>query len=139
MKSLILDNPVFNVKGQGSEMLEVTLELGLACVGQRSLRGYRVDNKKGIILYWTDADQDDFQHFGSNDDIQAIVNRILEEVEQLEFELTEDDDEHSDLEMDDEDISNNFGWRIYTESWGHIERDWKACLAVVPSYLWLGK
>lgn len=139
MDSLILDNPVFNVKGQGKKMLKKTIELGLACVGHSSLAGYRVDNKKGIILYWTKVEKDDFQPFESDKDLKEITKTVLSQIENLEIVLDEENDEFSDLELDDGDVGSDFGWRVYTEQWGRIEGDWQACLAVVPSFLWIGK
>lgn len=38
----------------------------------------------------------------------------------------------------DHDGSNEIGWRVYTEDWGHVEGDWN-CIAIKPAYLWYGK
>ena len=37
------------------------------------------------------------------------------------------------------DGSNEAGWRVYCEDWGHVANESSAFCAVKPVYLWLGK
>lgn len=139
MDSLILDNPVFNVKGQGKEMLLEALKLGIACVGHSSFEGYRIDDKHGIVLYWTGSDKEGYQKFMLPSKPEDITDQVFQAVSNIEVEIDEKD-EHWDRKItDDYDIDNDLGWRLYTERWGHIDEEWQACLAIVPSYLWTSK
>lgn len=139
LDSLILDNPVFNVKGQGKEMLLKTMELGVACVGNYKLTGFTVDNKKGIILYWSDSDKKDYQQFVEPGEPKDIIDQIFDAIYSFNLALEKEDDEFWDLPINDYEVGNSLGWRMYTEQWGQIGDDWRACLAIVPSYLWIGK
>ncbi|PLS19607.1 hypothetical protein CVD28_04100 [Bacillus sp. M6-12] len=139
MESLILDNPVFNVKGQGKDMLLKTLELGIACVGYHKFSGFRLDDKKGIVLYWTDTEKEGYQKFMLESEPKDIVDQVFEAVSHFKLKLEKNEDEFWDLPIDDCEVGNDLGWRVYTEQWGHIDEDWQPCLAIVPSYLWIGK
>jgi len=39
----------------------------------------------------------------------------------------------------DHDGSNGRGWRLYNESWGHIDEEYSAIIAVAPNWAWFGK
>lgn len=39
----------------------------------------------------------------------------------------------------DHDGDNGKGWRVYNESWGHVDGDWSAFIAVSPSWATYGK
>ena len=151
MESLILDNPVFNVKGEGKDMLLAALTLGINCVGENAFVGYRLDDKKGIVLYWADSEKDGYHKFMIPSKPEDIVDQLFQTVNALgetmyaemlqhdedsEDEDDEDDDEYWDKPCDDGDVNSDLGWRIYTEKWGHIDGEWQACLAIVPSFLW---
>lgn len=152
-ENLILDNPTFNVKGQGRNMLLAALELGMACTGQYTLKGYRVDETWGIILYWADTEKDGYQKFlmpCKAEDIVDILHNSLQHIELKDpnpDDETEDDEVEAihydsfdrDVSIEDGDISTEPGWRLYTDTWGHIDDEWQACLALRPSYLWAGK
>lgn len=139
LESLILDNPVFNVKGQGKEMLLKTLELGIACVGHFKFTGFRLDDQKGIVLYWSDKDKDGYQKFMLPSEPKDIIDHVFELVSQFTLKMNKKDDEFWDLPIDDFEVGNDLGWRVYTEKWGQIDEEWQSCLAVVPSYFWIGK
>ena len=136
INKLILDNPVFNVKGQGKPMLKATLKLGLACVGHYRIKGYRFDDIKGIVLYWTDVEMEGYQKFPPDITNGKMAQQLLEMIASMD--RTVEDDIYWDEPCDDGDVSSDLGWRLYTEKWGHIGREWEACLAIVPSYLWCG-
>lgn len=140
MESLILDNPVFNVKGEGKAMLLVALELGINCVGHSKFSGFRLDATKGIVLYWTDSTTDGYHQFMSPSKPEDIVDQVFQAVTDTPINIINDeDDEYWDKPCDDDDVGNDLGWRLYTEQWGHIGDEWEACLAIIPSYLWVGK
>lgn len=39
----------------------------------------------------------------------------------------------------DHDGDNGKGWRVYNESWGHVDGDWSAFVAVSPAWAMYGK
>lgn len=139
IQPLILSNPVFNVKGQGKKMLKATIKLGLACVGHYTIKGYRFDDTKGLVLYWTDVEKEGYQPFPPGMTNGGIAKFLLQNLPTLKIYLEEDADIHWDMPCDDGDVDSELGWRLYTEKWGHIGNEWQACLAIVPSYLWIGK
>ena len=149
MTTLILDNPVFNVKGQGRNMLHAALSLAKQCVGKTSLSGYRIDTQRGVVLYWTDSEHPDYQKFitpSQPDDIVDMLHNALSSISinpvpeaQQDDDIDEDPHFDRNIEDEDDDIQCEPGWRLFTEEWGHIHHEWQACLALIPSYLWIGK
>lgn len=119
-------------------MLLSALTLGILCVGHYNFTGYRLDDKKGIVLYWADSACVGYQKFMSDSKPDAIVDQVYQAVSTIQVEI--ENDVHWDREiLDDGDIDSSRGWRLYTEQWGQIDDEWQACLAVTPSYLWTSK
>lgn len=139
MDSLTLDNPVFNVKGQGRDMLLAALTLGINCVGKYTFKGFRIDNKKGIVLYWADSDKEGYQQFMIPSKPEGVVDQIFQAISTINIEISDDEDVYWDKPHDDDEVDNDLGWRLYTEERGEIDNEWEACLAIVPSYLCLSK
>ena len=136
--SMILDNPVFNVKGDSPTMLETVLDLGLACTGTYRIVGWKVDPKKGLLLYKSlpenDSDVHPFITPMTGKELAPTVLAWLESSPEDAMELGEDDEP-----LEDDDVGMEVMWRVYTEDWGHVNRDWRVCLAVTPSYGYIGK
>lgn len=42
-------------------------------------------------------------------------------------------------EKPDHDGDNGKGWRVYNESWGHVDNDREAICGIQPSWAWYGK
>lgn len=137
------------------------------------IRGYRITPKKGIILYWyIDNDRliekrvKPIEELVEKYDIlpKKLRKHKLEKLENKRVTLPIDiltdtlwsclndaQDNIDDFEMEDweenldHDGSNNKGFRIYVDKWGHIEEDHGmtidhyTSLAIKPIYCWHGK
>lgn len=134
-----MDNNRFNVKGEGYEFLKQTLELAFNVMEDKP-RAYRIDKKKGFVLYWTDTTEKSntvvhpFPTTLTAEQLFPLVQAFLESDEADEIELSDGDEE-----FDDCDVDNYYGWRVYTESWGRVDGDAYAFLAITPSWCWSGK
>lgn len=140
-----MDNRVFNVNGAGIENLEAILSLLLnenkfKGIVSYKVVGWRIDKEKGFILYWhvKDANVTPFPTNMSAKWLAPLIMNWLESDEAKEMQCTDWD---SDT---DHDGSNEYGFRVYTEEWGHINFDnggidHYTIGAVRPAYLWYGK
>lgn len=135
-----MDNVQFNVRGKEESDLLPALQLGFRVSGQRAAVGYKIIRNKGLVLYWTE--DDDVEKFivpMTPEKLLPTVQAFLEDFYDCNtygIELSEDE---WDDDPDDDDIYGYHGWRVYTEQWGHIDRSWKAFLAITPSYCWSSK
>ena len=134
-----MDNPVFNVKGQYQESLKDALVLAFSVLDRRKADGYRLDRKKGLVLYWTvsSSKKHEVIPFPKPLDAHEVFEKVIEFFEGefvKEITLQEWDDEADDMDVEDE-----TGWRVYTERWGRIDEDSYAFLAITPSFCWTGK
>lgn len=124
------DNAIFNVNGSGIEKL--TKVLSCAMGGQ--FAGYRIHNTLGFILY----------SYKTGDRMIPFPSKInAVQAAQMIFDWMKSDEakkipcEGWDCNSD-HDGSNEKGWRVYTQDWGHADGDWN-CVIVKPAYLWYGK
>lgn len=143
-----MDNRFFNVNGKTKEQLKLALELLLFNeYGEKDkVAGWYFSKQKGFVLTWANPDKHKSSPFtnrlGQPEEID--VNELLEllwkwkDTEQastVELEDFEDDADHEG--------SNDKGWRLYTEKWGHIEEgssiDHYSIAAFKPVWLWYGK
>lgn len=132
-----MDNRVFNVNGEGDDLLRSTLYFAFSQAGHRC-EGWRIDVEKGFILYWhVEGDNPLVAKFPfpiGSDSVFSLVKEYLARNETWkEAKLTSWD------RNADHDGSNSQGWRVYTEDWGQIAHDCYAFLAITPAYLWHGK
>jgi hypothetical protein len=134
----MMDNKVFNVNGDTKERLLKALEL---VMGTTTVAGWRVEKTKGLILLWH-VDKDKGTALPTPLDFNATTDIAwawLNSKEGQEFKPIDEWDTDTD-----HDGSNERGWRVYVESWGHI-RDGKNSIdhysicAIVPAYCWYGK
>jgi hypothetical protein len=135
-----MDNRIFNVNGEGDELLAKTLELafihgnhGMA----RTAEGWSFTKKHGLILHWTIMDNPkDVHKFPgqlSAEDCLPFVKAWLKSADAKTVEKIGEDSDY------DHDGSNHLGWRVFCESWGHVNSDWSAFIAIKPAYMWYGK
>lgn len=135
-----MDNVQFNVRGDKQEDLLLALQLAFSVTGHQKAVGYKIIKNKGLILYWTEAE--DIEKFivpMKPEELLPTIQVFLDDFYDCNtygIELSED--EWDDMPDDDE-IGGHYGWRIYTETWGRINDDWKSFLAITPSYCWLSK
>jgi hypothetical protein len=142
------DNKIFNVNGRTREQLALAIKLLLLTEYNRSTKveGWYVDPKKGLVLMWH-CDGKNGTAFTnkmgqpepiSEEDLVEVVHKWLGTNEALLI-------PHENWDYDAKhDGSNELGWRLYTEDWGHIGKsgggtDHYSIAAIKPAYLWYGK
>jgi len=132
-----MDNRVFNVNGTGDELLLQTLKLAFAQEGRNTTaNAWRETKKHGLILCWTipDSSPENYNQFPSEltaEEVFPAVKKYLEKAEDIEMKDWDANADH--------DGSNELGWRVYCEDWGHVDDDFYAIVAIKPAYMWYGK
>ncbi len=140
-----MDNKQFNINGRTKEQLNLAVELLLLDEygGKKGATGYYFSKEKGLVLTW---------HINSNK-VTAFTNRLGQPEKMYAKELTDTlwkwldteeakSTEKTDWDSDsDHDGSNELGWRLYVDEWGHIKGangslDHYSIAAFKPAYLW---
>lgn len=122
------DNAIFNVNGEGLERLKKVL-----AVTFETFAGYRVHERFGLILYSYKCERA----------TMFPVPITPSQAAEMAFKWL-DTPEAKNIPCEgwdsnaDHDGSNEKGWRVYTEDWGHADGDWN-CVIVRPAYMWYGK
>lgn len=136
-----MDNRVFNVNGKGEYWLLEALKLAFAQKAgfynrdkPYTCNGFMFDQKKGLILLWTDCNGS--SKFPVPLTAEAVAPIVWQWLQSEEAKLVELDGWDKDA---DHDGSNSYGWRVYCEDWGHVANKWQAIVAVTPAYMWHGK
>jgi len=146
-----MDNRLFNVNGRTKEQLLLAVKLLLLDEygKQTKVKGYYFHQKKGLVLTWFLNDNGSYKP-------TPFTNRMGRPEEIGSEELTDilwewkDGEQAKEVELGDwendadHDGSNDIGWRLYTERWGHIESyehtiDHYSIAAFKRVYLWYGK
>ena len=145
-----MDNRQFNINGRTKEQLE----LAIKCLmldeygGQRKVSGYYFSKKKGLVLtqYNTDGKTVPFTNR-----MGVPTPMTASELTELLYDWLESPDANDvilddfERDYDDDDVSTELGWRLYTEQWGHILEDNDMTLdhssiaAFKPIFCWYGK
>ena len=88
---------------------------------------YKVSATKGLVFGWSDSMRDGIKlPFSLDADGAAdFATRWLAEQDYGK--------------EPDHDGDNGKGWRLYNESWGHVDDDWAAFVAVKPAWAMYGK
>ena len=131
-----MDNQVFNVNGEGEELLNKALNLVFNQSGfPETCNAWIEDKEKGLILLWhgNGNEVNLFPSAMTADQITPIVQSWLQGDFARSIKL---DGWYADA---DHDGSNTLGWRVYVEDWGHVASNHYAICAITPAYLWHGK
>lgn len=139
-----MDNPQFSVNGKIKDRESLLQLLKIRCKQDgfedysRSIEGYSISPKYGLVLYWAkpDTSPDGFVPFPSKltpEAVMPIINAFLDD-DTLQNEV----DKMDEMYTNDSDVDNSRGWRIYCNDWGHIG-DWSAFVAIKKVWLWYGK
>lgn len=135
-----MDNKLFDVNGRTPEQLENTLKLLLDNeYGEtRKVEGWLFDKEKGFVLYWhTEKRGHKFPVPIGYKALAQIVYEWLQSEEAGTVTLGEWEDDC------DHDGSNELGFRVYLDEWGHINingsLDHYTLGAIKPVYCWYGK
>ena len=146
----MMDNKVFNVNGQGDEMLLATLKLKFMQGGNNTTaKAWTVTKKRGLILFWwfKPGDEKEVQgNFECEDYVKHPFPAPMTAEQCLPFvKAWLEDPKKEDIELDhwdknlDHDGSNGPGWRVFSEDWGHVNGCHDAICAIKPVYMWYGK
>jgi hypothetical protein len=149
-----MDNKVFNVKGRTIEQLEKAVDLLLFNeYGEYDkVAGWYFVPNKGLILTWyVGESQPEAKPFtnrwgqpepiSKEELVETLWNWLFtEQAKQVTYDELGD----WDKQLNDSDVSENLGWRLYTDSWGHVEKtkhtiDHYSVAAFKPSWCWYGK
>lgn len=130
-----MDNRIFNVNGEGRDMLASTLKLAFLQEGANTLaKAWRFIPDKGLVLLWSNREgATPFPVPMGAEEVATMAMRWLE---------TEDAKEMACVDWDrdeDHDGCNERGWRVYCENWGHVGDEHYAICAIRPVFLWYGK
>ena len=147
-----MDNRVFNINGRTKEQLKKAVDLLLfdEYNEYQKVKGWYYHKKKGFILTWYVGDsQEKAIPFTNRLGVPEPIER--EELVEVLWEWLDSEDaknvEHGDSwdHNMSHDGSNELGWRLYTEEWGHVRNpdghtiDHYSIAAFKPAYLWYGK
>ena len=117
-----MDNFHFDMTSRGDK----TLVAALSLFPQHKVTGYRVDAEKGLVLYWTASERATALPF----------DMTLEQAAGFAAGWLANADYGSRPDIDGD---SERGWRLYTESWGHVSGEWQAFAAVKPEWAQYGK
>jgi hypothetical protein len=137
-----MDNKVFDVNGVSKEQLKKTLELVLYDEYDRHAKvpSYTIDPKKGFVLFRDATQGNKFPiplGYPTLTDIifEWIHSGVAKNMDLIGWDANADHDGENDL-----------GFRVYVESWGHVELSSPsygdgqyAICAITPSWIWYGK
>lgn len=130
-----MDNRVFNVNGRSKEQFKATMKLAFLNEygDMQTAKAWEFIPKKGLVFYWTDSKGDKFPVPVSVEGASEIAWEWLQsdQAKEMEFASWDHDADH--------DGSNDLGFRVYCEDWGHVAGRWEAIVAVRPAYCWYGK
>ena len=143
------DNRLFDVNGRTKEQLALAVKLLLLNeYGEKEkVKGWYFSKNKGLVLTWFLPEKHNATAFT---DAFGIPKELEEEqlVEILWEWLKTDQAKTVDFNQWESDIehdgSNELGWRLYVEEWGHVREtehtiDHYSIAAFKPVYLWYGK
>lgn len=144
----VIHNTPFNVRGiipqysVDKNYLLDALKLAFLVSDQKTAKAYRIDKRLGLILYWTDKSEDGqpVQQFitpQTPEQIYPQVEAFLQSYynKEIDIDLETEDEPY----LDDSDITNVEGWRIYTGRWNRVNEDVYAFIAIKPAYDNYGK
>lgn len=121
------DNPIIDIAGCGLPRLNDAMRLTIndkAC-------GYSIADNQ-LIFYWVEPNHTtDF--VSKNMTRTGMVTVAWNWLSSLPSEAWDD------TRLNDGDVGEKHGWRIYTEGWGHVNNMYQAFIAVKPYCLWVGK
>lgn len=144
----VIHNTPFNVRGiipqysVDKNYLLDALKLAFLVSDQKTAKAYRIDKRLGLILYWTDKSEggQPVQQFitpQTPEQIYPQIEAFLQSYynKEIDIDLETEDEPY----LNDSDITNVEGWRIYTGQWNRVNEDEYAFIAIKPAYDNYGK
>lgn len=147
-----MDNKIFNVNGISKEQLENALKsLLLDDYGNyKKVKAWYYSKESGFVLCWGQKDDDKKYKLFTDRMGNSKPIEIGELIEILWEWLYSDEAKTVKLnefeeKLNDFDVEEKFGWRLYTDDWGHIYNsdgytiDNYSIAAFKPMWLYYGK
>jgi hypothetical protein len=144
-----MDNKIFNVNGKTKKQLNNALLLLLTDEYDvlHLPVGYRIDTEKGLVLLWYLKDPSKGERFlpGEGEPVGLEIEPLTEVLWSWLHSPQSKGVVHEgwDRSLRDPDVSEEIGWRLYTEEWGCIHQgeslDSYTLGAFRPCWLWYGK
>lgn len=125
------DNAIFNVNGIELSKLQKTLALAF---GEKNVAGYQFIKEKGLCFYSWVTDKGKIIPFPTPISPTQAAIIAFDWLKSSDAKLVPREGWDANA---DHDGSNELGWRVYTEDWGHINGE--DAIAIKPAYLWYGK
>lgn len=119
-----MDNFHIDVTSEGKTHLELALKIAFG--SYHKAVGYKVIPDKGLVLYWIPVD--DMVPLPFKMDSDAIVPIVQGWLAEQDY-----------GREPDHDGDNGQGWRVYCESWGHVNHQFEAFVAIQPAWAMYGK
>ena len=109
---------------------DTNLKLALQLVLDRHIpEGYKILKDKGLVFYWAEPYPiESYNKFPFKPSLEYILEFINLWLKEQNY-----------GSQPDHDGDNDKGWRIYNESWGHVNSEWQAFFAVQPVWAMYGK
>jgi hypothetical protein len=135
-----MDNKIFNINGEGVDLLKQVLNIAIKqedWAYSSKINGWAVDQAKGFILL-------SYVNEKRSDECRFPVPVSPEMAAMMAYEWLSSEEAKKvpcqgwDADTD-HDGSNELGWRVYCEEWGHVGNYHNAIVAIKPVYLWYGK
>ncbi len=135
------DNRVFNINGEDKINLKKTIDLAFSLYDNINTKAnfFTVDPVKGLILFSYDSTSNNsLQKFPISLDSDSAFEFV---VDWLKSESA------ANIELEgffsltgDSDVFEDFGWRVYLDDWGHIDKySGGVICGITPSWIWYGK
>lgn len=135
----MFDNRVFNVNGEGDEMLLATLQLAFNLAGYENkpatCQAWHFDPAHGIILFT--CREDGSIELTAELTAEEILPLISKWLTTPKAALSAGKDKW-DIDFD-HDGHNKLGWRIYVDDWGKVGQFHNVICAIRPVFIWYGK
>ncbi len=122
-----MDN--FEISIQSTGKADFALAMQIAFGQHKTAVGFRVTEEKGLILYWSKSEKKDFSLFPYSMNHSQATEYCWGWVEATKPKGGQPD----------HDGDNDKGFIVYNESWGHVDGDWQAFVAIGVIWAMYGK
>lgn len=118
-----MDNFHIDITSEGDAQLREALDIAFG--SKRQAIGYQIKGGK-LVFFWTE--HKDATKLPFKMDAKRATDFAVAWLSEADY-----------GEEPDHDGDNGKGWRVYNESWGHVNGLWQAFVAVEPVWAMYGK
>lgn len=124
------NNYRFLIASEGLDDFRIAMGLAFKAGSRKSATSYEFDPERGMIFYWTDMGESviGVQRLPYPMDLEAATVFAWGWLRKTEYPTEPNHDG-----------SNNKGFRVYNEEWGHVKGRWQAFVAIKPEWQMYGK